>query len=69
MAALPIVDAIEGRSMEHQRSLERWLSVRLTHSDNIPRDMVAKGKITRNGHKDIDEAGGTNARRDNGRGL
>jgi hypothetical protein len=54
IAALAIVEAIEGTSWSCQYRPGVVLSKGLTHQHDIPFDSVAKRQISRNGNKDID---------------
>ena len=38
----------------------------LTHANNVARDGVTKGEVTRPGDEDVDETGGADARGNNG---
>ena len=54
IAALPMVEAIEGISFKLSKLFGAGFIKELTHADNVPLDGVTKREITRYGDKNVD---------------
>ncbi len=56
MAALAIVDGMDGASEYDQHVHQRHESRKLTHSNNVPLDIVTEREVASDCNQDVDEA-------------